>query len=161
MIKIVIVISILLIIAVLALGFVFGYIPWTTQHSTITAVTAENTPAPPVINNVKLTLEITSISGGGFSRTVSARITNAGTADAHNVWGKIEAFYQGTMIKLSGKDYIQKDIGLLAAGNSITTEVTLSFSIIDGIKISQNGVRLVLNVFSDEFTQTFYYDYAP
>lgn len=161
MIKIVIAIIVVLVIVVSVLGFILGYIPWPTQHSTITDVTTENTPAIPVVDNVKFALEITSISGGSFSRSVSARLTNVGTADAHNVWGKIEAFYQGTKINLSGRDYIQKDIGLLAAGNSITTDVTLSFSIIDAIKISQNGVRLVLTVFSEEFTQTFYYDYTP
>jgi len=114
-----------------------------------------------VTDNVKFALEITSINGGDFSRSVSAQLTNVGTADAHNVWGKIEAYYQGIRIKLSGQDYVRKDIGLLAARNSVTTDVTLSFSIIDAIKISQNGVRLVLTVFSDEFTQTFYYDYMP
>ncbi|OGN87213.1 MAG: hypothetical protein A2Z74_06380 [Chloroflexi bacterium RBG_13_46_9] len=161
MIKIVIAIIVVLVIAVLVLGFILGYIPWLTQHSTITDVTTENAPALTVTDNVTFALEIISISGGGFSRSVSARLTNVGTADAHNVWGKIEAFYQSKKINLSGRDYVQKDIGLLAAGNSITTNVTLSFSIIDAIKISQNGVRLVLTVFSDEFTQIFYYDYAP
>lgn len=161
MIKIIIAIIVVLVIAVLVLGFILGYIPWPTQHSTITDVTIENIPSPPATDKVKFSLEITNISGGGFSRSVSARLTNVGTADAYNVWGKIEAFYQGTKINLSGRDYIQKDIGLLTAGNSITTDVTLSFSIIDAIKISQNGVRLVLTVFSDEFTQIFYYDYAP
>ncbi len=161
MIKIVIVVSIVLIITVLALGFILGYIPWWTQPSTFTDVTNENTSAPSLTNNLKFALEITNISGSGFSRLVSARLTNVGTTDAHNVWGKIEASYQGTRISLSAKDYVRKDIGLLAAGNSIMTEVTLSFSIIDAIKISQNGVRLELTIFSDEFVQTFSYDYTP
>ena len=161
MIKIVVVISIVLIIAGLVVGFILGYIPWTTRHSTIADVTIENTPASTVTDNVKFSLEITGISGSGFSRSVSARLTNVGTVNAHNVWGKIEAFYQGTRITLSGHDYVRKDIGLLSAGNSVITDVTLNFSLIDAIKISQNGVSLVLTIFSDEFAQTFYYDYTP
>jgi hypothetical protein len=32
------------------------------------------------------------VSGTGLSRTVTAQITNVGTADAHNVWAKVEVF---------------------------------------------------------------------
>ena len=114
---------------------------------------------PAAATGVDFDLAITGISGSGLSRTVAAQITNLGTADAHNVWGKAEAFSDGSRIKLSGKEYLRVDVGTLKAGESTVKETTLSFSITDGLKIAQKGVLLELTVFSDEGTETFSYDY--
>ena len=53
------------------------------------------------------------------------------------------------------------DISILKGGISVTKQVSIKFSILDGLKISQNGARLVLTVNSDENTQELLYDYQP
>lgn len=88
-------------------------------------------------------------------------ITNNGTADAHNVWVKSEVLSQQQKILLSGQDSLRLDIGAIKAGTTITSEVNLSFNLLDGLRIQQNGARFVLTVNSDERTQTLNYDYTP
>ena len=101
------------------------------------------------------------VSGTGLSRTVSAQVTNTGTADANNVWIKSEVFSQQQKIQLSGQDALRVDIGAIKAGTTITSQANLSFSLLDGLRIQQNGARFVLTVNSDERTQTLNYDYTP
>jgi len=164
MVKVIVSLAIVLIAAALVLGFITGFIPWQQQGSPSNweqSITPAPSNAPSSDGDVKFAFEITDISGSGLSRTVTARIINTGSADAHNVWGKTEAFSQGSRIKLSGKEYLSTDIGSMPAGGSITTEVTLSFSVMDGLKISQNGVTLNITIYSDEYTETFSYDYTP
>lgn len=186
--KVVIAIAIILTVVALVLGFITGFIPWQQQASpgngeqpvtpapgqttepasapapgltTETATDPTSSPAPSTEGDVKFAFEVTDISGSGLSRTVTAKLTNTGSAEAHNVWAKTEAFSQGSRIKLSGKEYLRTDIGSMPAGESVTTEVTLSFSVMDGLKISQNGVTLTLTIYSDEYTEIFSYDYMP
>jgi hypothetical protein len=176
MVKVIIALAIILIVVALVLGFITGFIPWQEQTSpangeqpvtptpgpaTEPAPEPTLSPVPSKEGDVKFAFEVTDISGSGLSRTVTAKLTNTGSADAHNVWAKTEAFSQGSRIKLGGQEYLRTDIGLLTAGATITTEVTLSFSVMDGLKISQNGVTLNLTIYSDEYTETFTYDYKP
>ncbi|MFC2123089.1 hypothetical protein ACFLRP_05330 [Bacteroidota bacterium] len=127
--------------------------------------TPEPAPAPsqptPTGSNVEFEFAVTGISGDGLSRTISAQLTNTGTDDAHNAWAKVEVFSQDSRIKVSGKDFIRVDIGMLKSGAAITKEVNIEFGIMDGLKIAQNGARFVLTVTSDENTQELYYDYQP
>ena len=118
-------------------------------------------PSPSTAKDVKFEFAVTEISGSGLSRIISAQLTHIGTDDAHNVWGKVEVFSQESRIKLSGKDYLRIDIGTLKAGANITKEVTLEFSILDGLKMQQNGAKFMLTVYSDENTETLHYDYNP
>ena len=124
-------------------------------------------PAPPPSqptptgSNVEFEFAVTGVSGEGLSRTISAQLTNTGTGDAHNVWAKVEVFSQDSRIKVSGKDFIRVDIGMLKSGAAITKEVNIQFGIMDGLKIAQNGARFVLTMNSDEKTQELYYDYQP
>ncbi len=123
---------------------------------------APSTPTPPpTVGSVKFELNLTNITGSGTSRTVTATLTNAGNVDAHNVWAKIQASVGGSPINLNGQPYVRVDIGTLPSGQSVTRQVTLSFSLIDSIKILQQGARLDLTVISDEGQQTFSYDYKP
>ncbi|MFC1969083.1 hypothetical protein ACFLVF_01165 [Chloroflexota bacterium] len=120
-------------------------------------------PSQPSSTGSKVEFEfaVTGVSGSGFSRTISAQLKNIGTDDAHNVWAKVEVFSQESRIKLSGEDFLSVDIGLLKSGAAVTKQVPIEFSLMDGIKISQNGANFVLTVNSDENTQELYYDYQP
>ena len=53
------------------------------------------------------------------------------------------------------------DIGTLSAGQNVVKQVTINFSLTDGLKITQQGVQFVLTIHSDERTETFTYDYQP
>ena len=174
--KVVVVLTIILIAAALALGFITGFIPRKQKDSPSSGEqsisptpgqTTEPTKAPAASHapsperNVRFALEVVDISGSGLSRIVTAKLTNTGSTDAHNVWGETEAFSQDSRIKLSGEAYLRTDIGSMPAGESITTEVTLSFSVMDGLKISQYGVTLMLTIYSDEYTEAFSYAYMP
>ena len=121
------------------------------------------TPSIPPSQNgeVKFEFAVTDISGSGLSRTITAQVTNTGDIDAHNVWGKVEVSSQGSMIKLEGKEFLRIDAGTITSGDTVTIEVTLSFGLTDGLKISQNGATFMLTIYSDESTETFSYDYSP
>lgn len=124
-------------------------------------ITPTTPPSPSATANVTFGLAITGITGSGFSRTVTADISNSGTTDAHNITAKVEVFSAGSRIQISGKDYLTVDIGTLKAGMSVTKQVAMDFGMFDGIKMQQNGAQFVLTVTSDEKTQTFNYDFKP
>jgi hypothetical protein len=106
-------------------------------------------------------LSITAVSGSGFSRLVFARITNLGTADAHHASIKVEAFYQGSRVKIGGKDYFLQDLGTLKAGAFQAVQADLSFPITDISRINKNGVDFVVTLGSDEHRQSLQYHYQP
>jgi len=110
---------------------------------------------------VEFGFTLDDISGSGLSRNVTARLSNLGPDDAHNVWGKLEGFSRETRVKLSGRENIRIDVGTLSSGATVTRQLTLSFSLSDGLKILQNGAKFVLTVYSDEQTQAIPYDYKP
>ncbi len=118
-------------------------------------------PTPATPGTVTFGFAITDISGSGLSRTITAQITNTGTEDAHNVWAEVTVSSGGSRVKVNGQDYLRVDIGTLAAGQTVTREVTLSFSISDGLRIAQNGATFKLTIHSDEYTESFLYDYKP
>ena len=123
------------------------------------APTLASTSAPTA--SVDFQIAITGLTGTGLSRTVNAQIANDGTAEAHNVWVKSEVFSQQQKIQLSGQDSLRVDVGTIKAGTTITSQANLSFNLLDGLRIQQNGARFVLTVNSDERTQTLNYDYTP
>ncbi len=123
--------------------------------------TPEPSPSPSTPMDVKFGFTVTEISGSGLSRTISAQLSNTGTNDAHNVSAKVEVFSQDSRVKLGGKESLSVDIGTLKASATVTKQVTLEFSVFDGLKIQQNGAKFVLTVYSDEKTETLYYDYSP
>jgi hypothetical protein len=176
--------ALIVIALVVVAGLMAGFIPWqgevspgpvpqpvpgpvpqpTSPLSPTPTPTPSPAPAPspaPQSGDVKFEFAVTDISGSGLSRTITAQVTNTGDADAHNVWGKVEVSSQGSKIKLGGNDYLRQDIGTIAAGETITVQVTLSFSFTDGLKLSQNGATFMLTIYSDEYTETFSYDYEP
>jgi hypothetical protein len=118
-------------------------------------------PAPEIKKTVDFSLEISGVSGSGYSRRVSSRLTNRGKADAHNSAVKVEAYYQGSKIKLGGKDYILQSLGTLTAGASQAIDTDLKFSIPDGTKILKNGVDFVITITSDEKSVKINYHYQP
>ena len=181
--KAVIVLLILLVITIIVIvGLMTGLIPLQsggspvdeTQPSPIPApspvplpIPSPNPPSPtpsiPPSQNgeVKFEFAVIDISGSGLSRTITAQVTNTGDIDAHNVWGKVEVFSQGSRIKLEGKEFLRIDVGTITSGDTVTTELTLSFGLTDGLKISQNGATFLLTIYSDKVTETFSYDYSP
>lgn len=172
--KALVIVAVLLVVAlVVMVGFMAGFIPWQRQVSPPSnpapqpapspgpAPAPSPEPAPSPGGEVNFSFAITDITGSGLSRTVTAQVANTGSADAHNVWAKVEASSGGSRVKLSGQDYLRVDIGTLKAGETITRQLALSFSIADGLKISQQGVHLALTIFSDENSGTFSYDYKP
>ena len=116
----------------------------------------------PVGLNVIYNVNIIGFQTSGLtSGTVSARISNTGTDDAHHVWAKVEIIYQGSIVKIEGQDYLRKDIGTIKAGETITAQATINLGLSDGIKISQNGATVRLTIYSDEKIETLSYDFQP
>ncbi|MFH1652135.1 MAG: hypothetical protein ABID87_08580 [Chloroflexota bacterium] len=183
--KALIIVSVLIIIAMLALsGLLTGLLPTQREvipapgpvpqpapspapsHAPVPTPVPAPAPAPPPPppapgGEVTFGFAVVDITGSGLSRTVTAQVANTGGADAHHVWAKVEASSGGSAVKLSGQAYLRVDIGTLKAGESVTKQVDLSFSLNDGLKIAQQGVHLDLTISSDERTETFPYDYQP
>ncbi len=138
-------------------------VPEPTTPTPAPAPSPAPSPSQPTPTGSKVEFEfaVTGVSGSGFSRIISAQLKNIGTDDAHNVWAKVEVFSQESRIKLSGEDFLRVDVGLLKSGADVTKQVPIEFSLMDGLKISQNGARFVLTMNSDEKTQELYYDYQP
>ncbi|MFC2013810.1 hypothetical protein ACFLU8_02890 [Chloroflexota bacterium] len=168
----IVLLTLLVIVIIIIVGLMTGFIPLQSEVSLVdetqlSPIPSSNpsspTPSIPPSQNgeVKFEFAVTDISGSGLSRTITAQVTNTGDIDAHNVWGKVEVFSQGSMIKLGSKEFLRIDIGTITYGGTATTEVTLSFGLTDGLKILQNGATFVLTIYSDELTETFSYDYSP
>ncbi|MFC1861241.1 hypothetical protein ACFLYL_03070 [Chloroflexota bacterium] len=121
----------------------------------------EPEPPPVTAKEVKFEFAVTGISGSGLSRNISTQLINTGNTDAHNAWAKVEVFSQDTRIKLGGADSLRVDIGTLKAGNLVVKDVLLDFSLMDGLKMQQNGAKFTLTVYSDEKTEILYYEYTP
>ncbi|MBI2957491.1 MAG: hypothetical protein HYY32_01490 [Chloroflexi bacterium] len=163
-------IAVVLAFAGIATYVVITFVPKTGDAGTfLPAPTPIGVPPPAVTGapatapapKVAFTLTLGNVSQSGLSANVTATLTNNGAADAHNVWAKVEAFAQGSRVKVNGADYLRVDVGELKAKSAVTRQVTLSFSIFDAAKLVQNGGRFVLTVNSDEATQPFSYDYKP
>lgn len=78
-------------------------------------------------------------------------IQNTGTVMAHNVrvtFGLQTA--EGETIKLSGGEQIERSLGDMESGQSITEKVEFTISLVDGYKIQDNGAVAIFNIYSDE-----------
>jgi hypothetical protein len=135
--------------------------PAAPASSSPTTSVPQTSPAPEIKKTVDFSLQIIGVSGSGYSRRVSSRLANTGTADAHNTAVKVEAYYQGSKIKLGGQEYILQNLGIINAGISQTVETDLKFSIADGTKILKNGVDFVITITSDEKSTSLNYHYKP
>lgn len=113
-------------------------------------------------SSVSFDIAITGVTGTELlTKTVSARIINTSGRDVHNAWIKVELFSQDQRVALNGLEYLRVDIGTLKAGEAALKQATITVGLFDGLKISQNGSRFALTIFSDEGTQTINYDYRP
>jgi len=146
------------------------YTTWLTKTETsslITTSTEEETGTTRQMTStistkkeeVAFELSVISISGSGLSRTVDAQLVNTGNANAHNIKVKIEAFAGNFPIRLNGDNYIEIEAGTIAAGEAIFRQIELSVSVIDGLKITQQGLRIEMTISSDEYGFTQSYDY--
>jgi hypothetical protein len=81
----------------------------------------------------------------------TALIKNRGDLTAHNVRVTFELFtFNREIIKLSGEDRLERNIGDLKGGESRMETIEFTIGIIDGYKIQDRGGSVVLNVYSDE-----------
>jgi hypothetical protein len=74
---------------------------------------------------------------------------------------KIEVSTGGKNIGINGQDFIRKDLGTIKAQTSITDQINMTFSLIDGPALMNNGATVTMTIYSDEKTQTMTYDYKP
>jgi hypothetical protein len=150
--------------------------PTWTAASTLPApsLTAASPASPPVsapypsvalsptpVQSSAVSFEILSVEGSGFSRTVTGKLTNTGSADLHNSKLKIEMYSNGKLIKNDSQSYVEKSFNTLKAGLAIVDVVSIKIGLIDGLSVQKNGVTFLLTFTSDEKTQTFTYDYQP
>ncbi len=144
--------------------------PPTVRPTVPPAVTSTPVPPTPLATvvsppvpaaSVDFQIYVSGVGGTGLSRTVTAQITNNGTADAHNVWVKSEVFSGQQKVSISGQDSLRMDIGIVKAGTTVPVQANLTFGLLDGLRIQQNGARFLLTITSDERTQTLNYDYTP
>jgi len=134
--------------------------PATTTRSAPAAATALPTTSEEV-PYVKFDFVITDISGSGFTRTVTAQISNTGNEDAHNVRGVVQVLQGDSIISINGEDSLTVEVGALPAGSAVTVEQTIKFGLLDGLKIQSNGAEFSVTLYSDEATQSFSEFYQP
>lgn len=107
-------------------------------------------------------VKIADISGAGLSRTVTAEITNTDKKDARNAWARVEVFSAGLRMMIDGQGQVRQDIGTIVGRKTVTKQATLSFGLLDGLRMKQTGARIVLTIGSESVPeQTFNYDYRP
>lgn len=136
--------------------------PGATSAPPPTAPTSTSgTSTQPPNTGVSFEMAVTSVAGSGLDYTVTARLTNSGTADAHDVQARVELFAGSDRIKINGQDFIQEDLGTLAAGQSVERQERLTISATDALRILVGGgnVTVKLTVSSTERTQQVSYDY--
>jgi hypothetical protein len=122
------------------------------------------TPSPATsatTDKVNFNVQITNFAGNGLTRTVSVDITNTGSQDAHNVVGKVEVLSGGKRITIAsnGQTSTSQALGTIKAGQTVSTQENLTFSIFDAPALAQNGATVNLIITSDEKTQTITYKY--
>ncbi len=103
-------------------------------------------------------VKIAKICGGGLTRVVTAQVSNIGKKDAHNVWARVEVESAGYKVRIGGLDSLRIDAGTVKSGTTVSREAVLQVGLFDGMRVSQNGARILLTVNSDETTQSFHYD---
>jgi archaellum component FlaF (FlaF/FlaG flagellin family) len=162
-------------------------VPWTREVSSQSLITSPNTtnapttsflpvnPSPPSstlpttppetsvvpTGRVNFVLTVTNFRVNGFSADVTAQVFNNGNANAHNVQAQIQAISGGAVVQVNSSDSYFLPIGSINAQQTVTVNTTLSFNILDTLKISSNGATIYLWLVSDENAQSFSYDYHP
>jgi hypothetical protein len=110
---------------------------------------------------IRLQVSIVSIEGTGFTRTVTGKVLNNGTVTLHNTQLKVELFSDGKQLKFNdGQPSWQKSYGTLAAGATLTDQITAKLSLIDGFNAAQYGIDIHLTFTSTEKSQTVIYHYS-
>jgi hypothetical protein len=142
--------------------------PTTTAPATTPAgqptATAGATSAPATTTTapfVKFDFVIGDISGSGFTRTVTAEVSNLGNEDAHHVTGEVQVTQGGSVVKINGEPSLTVQIGTLPAGTTVTVQQDIKFGLLDGLKIQNNGAEFTITLRSDEATATFSQFYQP
>ena len=132
--------------------------PSPTATATTTAPAATTTTAAPY---VKFDFVIQSITGSGTTRTVTAQVSNLGNEDAHNAYGVVQVTQNGSVVKINGQTSLTIQLGTLPAGTVTTVQQSISFGLLDGLKIQSSGATFAITLHSDEATATFTQFYQP
>ena len=134
--------------------------PTQTAQTPAAATTATPT-TPEEVPYVEFDFLITDISGSGLTRTVTARVSNTGNEDAHNVRGVVRVLQGDSVIRINGEDSLTVEVGTLPAGSAVTVEQTIKFGLLDGLKIQNSGAEFSVTVYSDEAKRSFSEFYQP
>ena len=89
----------------------------------------------------------------GFSAHVTARVTNPGNGDAHNVQAQVRVTSAGSIVQVNDADSYTLSIGTLRSQQAVTVNTTLTFNILDTLEISSQGATVYLWLISDEKTR--------
>jgi hypothetical protein len=127
-----------------------------------TAPVPSNSNATAASPAVDFNVNIGAVENTGLtSRKITGQITNTGTVDAHNVTAKVQVFCQGSLVKINNQDFITQPFGTIKAGDTVSQGISVSFSILDAGRLTQNGATVNLTITSDETTRTFSYNIQP
>ena len=111
--------------------------------------------------NIGLQINIVSVEGTGFTRTVTGKVINNGSVTLHNTQLEVELFSNGKQLNFNnGQPSWQKSYGTLAAGSALTDQITLTLSLLDGLTATKYGVEIHMTLISTEKSQTFVYQYS-
>jgi hypothetical protein len=182
-----VVLGLIIVVAAIVMVVLASIMPWTREVSSQSLTGVPNTSNPPLISylpaspspssstsdtrppgtpsvpsgRVNFVLTVTSFRVDGFSADVTAQVFNNGNADAHNVQAQIQATSGGAVVQVNNSDTYVLLIGSIKAQQTVTVNTTLSFNILDTLKISSSGATIYLWLVSDQDTQSFSYDYHP
>jgi hypothetical protein len=101
------------------------------------------------------------VQGSGFSRTVTAALTNNGSATATNVAAEVEVYAGDHRVQIDGEDRLHIDVGTVEAGQHVTRDVPLRFSFTDGLRLQASGATFVITIDSDQGPAVFSAEYNP
>jgi hypothetical protein len=116
---------------------------------------------PPVNPGVNFILNVSDFTVNDFSADITALFTNQGPDDAHNVQAQVQATSEGSAVKINGNDVFVISLGTIRAQQTISAKTTLTFNLLDGLKVTGSGANINLLLISNEKTQGFSYDYRP
>jgi hypothetical protein len=135
-------------------------VPVAAATSGITPITPTDS-LPPGNPGANFILNVSDFTVNDFSANITALFTNQGSDDAHNVQAQVQATSEGSAVKINGNDVFVIALGTIKAQQTISAKTTLSFNLLDGLKVTNSGATFNLLLISNEKTQGFSYYYRP
>jgi len=125
--------------------------------------TVSPTPTPPPTRtaDVRFEFAVSGVTGSGLTRTITAQLTNSGTADAHNVWVKAEAFYARGTRQAEWPGLLARRRRDRQVGRNRDTRNHGEYWRPGRAQGHAERATFTLTVYSDEATQALNYEYRP